>query len=179
MDEITAAPDLRTGNPTASVAPDRHTHTPDGAREAEIVEHLLTTLHLSCGSVGAHSHPLTGEDGRITNRLHHHHDLRCLVTSGERVGEGERKRLQDRLDAALWRERHFRDKVVMTRAELVRVQDLVTRAMTERRLMDEFLDTMPAVGPWKTLREQWDSWLEEQTDPKHQEVGHQPEREEE
>jgi len=164
----------RGDNPRAAVASDGHTHGADPA-EARMVTDLMAILGVSCSGLGSHTHPVEENDGhgrvRRLSRPHHHHDLRCLVEAGA-------NQVRPRLDAAETRADSFaaqikvRGKVILEQAQQIERLEGVNRALTDDAAsVGAFLRAMPAVGPWKTLAEQYHSWVEEEESQAQQATG--------
>lgn len=150
----------RSLNPQGPTATD-HYHDQDGS-EQEVVSDLMARLGVSCGNLGAHSHP---SPDRHTGGLHHHHDLRCLVEAGRIQG---RQQQADRLAEVLTSNG---DEISRLMRQIDRLQQRVEkltvdryRLSEEQRLLGGYLAAMPAVGPWETLAQQYDSWREEMED---------------
>lgn len=160
--------------------------TPQGAREplsvpqhthagtetfamAGIAVDLMERMEVDCLLVGSHTHITPDVDeatqtSKANSTPHHHHDLTCLVQAGRnevqpflQSAQESSERWYRRFDGQRAINERLRQSQASTEAHLA-------RATKARASMNRFMRSMPAVGPWATLADQYDHWLMEEAE---------------
>ncbi len=154
----------------------QHEHGEGLLKESEIALDLMKRLRVFCDQRGFHTHGMATD--RTADRTfnsspmaHHHHDLRCLVEAGANQIRPELDKVGRKLTDTKSRLSSARQTIARYGAEIDRQTRVLesTRAslkaiQAEQDQMRRFMASMPAVGPWGTLSDQYDSWCEEQAE---------------
>lgn len=143
--------DTREGDLQAPAATDHDHGDPEGAR---ISSDLMSRMGISCGHLGAHGHD--------SHPLHHHHDLRCLVEAGANAIRPDLKTAKERLEIKARSQQHYMRKSEEFRLDALSAQASLRAVRASATEMVAFMESMPAVGPWTTVFDQYNSWLDEQ-----------------
>lgn len=156
--------DTRQHDPSA---PDIGDHHGDGKERAIVVD-LMHRLNAFCENRGMHTHPVATEDeqGRVRSRsiTHHHHDLRCLVEAGRNQVLPDLKKAEAR--ATRWMARSQRRQAALLRSQ-EETRAAQARIVAKQATLDQvwvFMESMPAVGPWATVMDQFTAWQDEQAE---------------
>ncbi len=158
----------------------QHEHSEGALSEGEVTLDLMKRLRVFCEQRGFHTHGMATD--RTADRTfnsspmaHHHHDLRCLVEAGANQIRPELDKVSRKLTDAKSRLSSARQTIARQAQEKGSLErDLKDTKAAKATLADElrqvrrFMLSMPAVGPWDTLRDQYDSWCEEQEDQEDQ-----------
>lgn len=153
----------------------QHSHTERGISPEEVIR-IMRVNGVDCLNEGAHTHQMPVDVGseRVVRRAypHHHHDVGCLIEAGANKIRPDLHHARRHLTTAL-------DTITALRSQVAQLQRDLERATTTEEASQaslaevfEFMQSMPAVGPWKTVYDQYVTWLEERVEQAIEEAAH-------
>ena len=141
-----------------------HAHAQQQRDEAEVAIDLRQRMNVDCGNIGFHRHLVPGKyvtSSRSDQWPHHHHDLRCLFEAGVQSLRPKMIDQERRLASQASQVRHLRQRVDEEQARARTTQRTLDAARGTMTEMVQFMESMPAVGPWKSVYDQYLAWVDE------------------